>query len=338
MDYYFLDKVKTISCLVRVHEFTVPPSTAVIVGFACPTRHSKSQGIDVARHLKSDALGSLMSYPMNSGITLSTVCVVDAVPFSATLTAKIPQRDGDTSGTPSPTDPTPTQVSASSDTAATGATSHDDERLVGIPAASAAAGNQSNLAEQNGAPSGPPVSVVAGGAINGAGGFVSGEASAVGAGMGEEVPDAGASAEGVGGAADVVATSRPRVTVTKDAESRSPFETFGLALRYPGTRIYVRKELLAPGGGIGDSAMTFDAGDVPELYPTLTRLADARTRKSPADEMDAQFEVSRVRQQLENAVSCSKCSSVPSLATQVLSWVAVCSAAFLQVCFSSGGA
>ncbi|CAM9854097.1 unnamed protein product [Sphacelaria rigidula] len=48
--------------------------------------------------------------------------------------------------------------------------------------------------------------------------------------------------------------------------------------------------------------MTFDAGDVPELYPTLTRLADARTRKSPADEMDAQFEVSRIRQQLENAM------------------------------------
>lgn len=298
----------------------------------------------MARHLKSDALGSLMSYPMNSGITLSTVCVVDAVPFSATLTAKIPRRDGDTSAPSSPTsfpytaptDATPTQVYASGDTAATGTAAYDDESSVGTVAASAAAGDQSNLAEQNGAPSGPPVSLVAGGAINGAGGVVGGEASAVGAGIGEGVPDVGAAAvEGVGGAGEVVATSRPRVTVTKDAESRSPFETFGLALRYPATRIYVRKELLAPGGGIGDSAMTFDAGDVPELYPTLTRLADARTRKSPADEMDAQFEVSRIRQQLENAVSDLNvliCSIIGSL----LFVSRGCSAALLCLFFCRG--
>lgn len=300
----------------------------------------------MARHLPSDALGSLMSIPMSSGVQLSTVCVVNAIPFSATLTAKIPQRDGETQGAPalfpsSPTsfpytaasDPAPTPVSASGETAF---------ELSAVAAAAAEGGvsgagvapNQTPLVEQNGvlpSPSSSVASTVTGiveaaaaVAVAGGGGGVEGATGGGGGGgegvmSGEAFPPGGGTGEGAattaapaGGAAGVsggsvsggqLALGRPRVGISKEAVSRSSFESFGLALRYPGTRIYVRKELLAPGGGIGDAAMTFDAVDVPELYPTLLKLEDARTRKSPADDMDAQFEVTRIRQQLESAVS-----------------------------------
>ena len=40
-----------------------------------------------------------------------------------------------------------------------------------------------------------------------------------------------------------------------------------------------------------------------ELYPNLMKLNDAKTRRSASDDMNTQFEVQKIRQQLESAVS-----------------------------------
>lgn len=248
------------------------------------------QGIDVARHLPSDALADLMGVAVSSGVQLSTVCVSSAKPFEAALTAKIPNRDS--------------EPSSSSSSPSSSATS--------VPPFSATGDGGDFSAPKS--PSSPKSADIG---ADGSGGQVAGEYS------GRTSAAASPPADGEGGGVErererggellspIVApppfttgSGRPRVVVSKQAVSKSAFEALGLALRYPATRIYVRTELLAAAGGRdGEAAESFDASDVPDLYPNLMKLGDARTRRSAADEMDAQFEVSRIRQQLESAVS-----------------------------------
>lgn len=229
----------------------------------------------MARHLPSDALGSLMGVPMSSSVQLSTVCVVDARPFSATLTAKIPHRDGE-AGFPSSSTSFPyTAPAEPASTSPLPATGHTD---------SGGGAGSGQIATEQGS-----IASVVGGSVTGggvAGKGTGGQASSGGEREGSSPP----------------AVGRPRLGVSKEAVSRSSFEAFALALRYPTSKIYVRTELLTPSAGSEDAAMSFDATEVPDLYPNLVKLVDARTRRSAADEMDAQFEATRIRQQLENAV------------------------------------
>lgn len=241
------------------------------------------QGIDVARHLRNDALGALMGVPTSSGVHLSKVCVLKAKPFEAELTAKIPHKDSEV-GSPAVVDPA---IAAATPVTPEGVTD-------GVAAATATGAVGSSV---------PPVPVgpteqLAGGGV----------AESVSAG-GETPSDAGSPEDrdplAASPAAPVLNIGRPRVGITKEATTKCSFEALGLALRYQGTKIYVRSELLSPGAS--DPDCSFDASEIPELYPNLLNLEDARARKSAADEMEGQFEAIRLRQQLENAVSCVDC-------------------------------
>lgn len=238
------------------------------------------QGIDIARHLRNDALGSLMGVPMSTGVQLHTVRICSAKPFEASLTAKIPHRDSEIVS-PSPGEsaagPSPTLAAESAGNEALGAGDSPATVVVETGAAGPADGEGSAGVAQAGSAGGEGAGQAATGDQNSSSPVVT--------------PPA-------------VGPGRPRIGVTKEAISRSSFETLGLALRYPATKIYVRSELLARSVAGGDDAeCSFDSSEIPDLYPDLLKLEDARTRKSAADEMEGQFEVLRLRQQLENAVS-----------------------------------
>lgn len=252
------------------------------------------KGIDVARHLPHDALGDLMDLSMSSGVQLSTMYVSQVKPFSATLMAKVPQRDGETGTAPpvaaagAPKDETGPASSSSPEGAAAAASpaasaaNPEDAWIDGGAAAAAAAAEAATAAdkateEAAGKPPETPVSPSVPG-------------TTMGSGFG-----------------------RPRLGVSKIAETTNAFEALGMALRYPSTRIFVRADLLAPAEGAAESAMgkkrsalsSFDSADLAELYPNLMRLEDAKERRSASEKMDSQFEMQKIRQQLESAVSSS---------------------------------
>lgn len=248
-----------------------------------------SKGIDVARHLPHDALGNLMDLSMSSGVQLSTVYVSQVKPFSATLMAKVPQRDGEV-GTHPPaaaaaahkedTGPASSPSHVATATAAAAA-SPEDAWIDGGAAAAAAAAEAATLADKA-------------------------AEEAVAAGRAPETPVS----PSVPGTTMGSGFGRPRLGVSKIAETTNSFEALGLALRYPSTRIFVRADLLAAGGG-EDLAMgkkrsalsSFDAADLAELYPSLYYVKDAKERRSASEKMDSQFEMQKIRQQLESAVS-----------------------------------
>lgn len=228
----------------------------------------------MARHLPKDALGSLMGVPMSSGVYLTKVLVSQTKPFEATLTAKIPHRDSESF------------TVTGSDQAASGASVAPESAEGSVGSASAVSIAAEVVAAM---PQGLPDTATSPGSAE----------SAAGAQAAWEVNAGDRDAP-----SPSVAVGRPRVEVSKEAVSKSSFETLGLALRYPTTRIYVRSELLAPGtADRNDPDGSFDSAEIPELYPNLVKLEDARTRKSASDDMEGQFEVNRLRQQLESAVS-----------------------------------
>lgn len=209
---------------------------------------------------------------MRTGVELNTAYISDAKPFSATLTAKVPQRDGEALTS------TPPVSGGDSSQAASTAADGDD-------------GGESN----------PDDDWTDGGA-----------AAAQAAAAAATAADLEMTREPTEGERPVGSWSgRPRVGVSKVAITTSAFEALGLALRYPSTRIFVRSELLAGGDGAGRGAAkgkgsgtwSFDSADVADLYPNLMKLEDAKARRSAADDIDAQFEVQKLRQQLESAVS-----------------------------------
>ncbi|CAM9304156.1 unnamed protein product [Scytosiphon promiscuus] len=226
-------------------------------------------GIDVARHLPPDALGNLMDLSMNSGVQLSTVYVSSVCPFSATLMAKVPRRDGET-GT---TAPPPPLVAPSKEEAAVPPLSADADLAPGE------------------APETPVSPSVPG--------------TTMGSGFG-----------------------RPRLGLSKIAETTNSFEALGLALRYTSTRIFVRADLLAPSAG-GDamgkkgssSVWSFDSADLPELYPNLMKLKDAKERRSASEKMDSQFEMQKIRQQLESAMNAGDADRISALREELNSLV-----------------
>lgn len=238
------------------------------------------QGIDVARHLRNDALGALMGVPMSSGVHLSKVCVLKAKPFEAELTAKIPHKESEV-GSPAAADPA---IAATTPGTPEGVT----DGAAAVTATAAAVGSSVSSI-----PVGPTEQLPSVGVVESvsAGGELPSNA-----GPPEDRDPSAASP-----AAPVLNVGRPRVGITKEATTKCSFEALGLALRYQGTKIYVRSELLSPGAC--DPDCSFDASEIPELYPNLLNLEDARARKSAADEMEGQFEAIRLRQQLENAVS-----------------------------------
>lgn len=230
----------------------------------------------MARHLPTDALGTLMDLSMSSGVQLSTVYVSCAKPFCATLMAKVPHRDSET-GYPAPISTDQAAVATAAAAAAGGGCSSVDDEWVdgGAAAAAAAAATAAELASD---------------------------------GTGEMKKESPVSPS-VPGTTMGSGFGRPRLGVSKIAETKNSFDALGLALRYPASRIFVRADVLAAGSG--DRAATsgaggsssFDAADLLELYPNLMKLEDAKTRRSAADDMDAQLEVQKLRQQLESAVS-----------------------------------
>ena len=295
-----------LSLVFGVENHAFHDSVGEICVFFCPLRWSRTlkqfrtrpsypslslprpQGIDVCRHLPSDALGDLMDLSRNSGVQLSTVYVSRVEPFSATLMAKVPQRDSETF--PSPTATTATAAAANSSDPASG---KSEEAWIDGGAAAAAA---------------------------------SAAAAATAADKGfEKAGEAGSDREtpvspSIPGTTMGSGYGRPRVGVSKIAETDNAFEALGLALRYPSTKIFVRADLLASSGGggggsgggagggggagkVGSSTSSFDSADVAELYPNLMKLKDAKTRRSSSDDMNTQFEMQKIRQQLESAVS-----------------------------------
>lgn len=228
----------------------------------------------MARHLPHDALGNLMDLSMSTGVQLSTAYISDAQPFSATLIAKVPKRDGEAlTSTPHPSSGDPqASAAAASDEVDGGERNPDDEWTDGGAAAAQVAAAAATAADLD-------------------------TTTREGATEGERPTGSMA--------------GRPRVGMSKVAITTSAFEALGLALRYPRTKIFVRSELLAAGGGVGRGAAkgagsdscSCDSADVAELYPNLMKLKDARARRSAGDDLDAQFEVQKIRQQLESAVS-----------------------------------
>eukprot|EP00903_Cladosiphon_okamuranus_P009504 g9056.t1 len=267
------------------------------------------QGIDVARHLPHDALGNLMDLSMSSGVQLSTVYVSQVKPFSATLMAKVPQRDGET-GTAPPAaaaaaqkeDAGPGSPPSPSDgvTATTAAANPEDAWIDGGAAAAAAAVEAATLADK------------------------AAEEATAAAGRAPETPVS----PSVPGTTMGSGFVRPRLGVSKIAETTNSFEALGLALRYPSARIFVRADLLAAGGG-GELAMgkkrsalsSFDAADVAELYPNLYYVKDAKERKSASEKMDSQFEMQKIRQQLESAMNAGDADRISALQEELNSLV-----------------
>lgn len=248
----------------------------------------------MARHLPHDALGNLMDLSMGSGVQLSTVYVSRVSPFSATLMAKVPQRDGDTNAPPPPfpargetaPGPSPADTSAAATAATTTAAagSPEDAWIDGGAAAAAAAAAAATAADN-----------------------AAEKSSASG-----EAPPESAVSPSVPGTTMGSGFGRPRLGVSKIAETTNSFEALGLALRYPSTRIFVRAELLAQGGWEKGTAMgkkgspsasSFDSADLAEMYPNMMKLKDAKERRSASEKMDSQFEMQKIRQQLESAVS-----------------------------------
>ena len=247
----------------------------------------------MARHLPHDALGNLMDLSMSSGVQLSTVYVSQVKPFSATLMAKVPQRDGET-GT------VPPAAAAPKDDTGPPASSPPEGTAVGSPAAAAAAAAGSEDAWIDGGAAAAAAAAAAATAAD--------KAAEEAAAAGKAVPETPVSPS-VPGTTMGSGFGRPRLGVSKIAETTNSFVALGLALRYPSTRIFVRADLLAAGGS--ESAMgkkrsslsSFDAADLAELYPDLMRLKDAKERRSASEKMDSQFEMQKIRQQLESAVS-----------------------------------
>lgn len=217
-----------------------------------------------------------MDLSMGSGVNLKSVYVCSVKPFSATLLAKVPQRDSDLS---SPMPPPPTTSNAYSDTGTPPAA---------VVSASAAALESYTLADDaltdNGAAAAAEYSAGLDGAAR------------------AEIPPEMPMSPSIPGATTGSGYGRPRLEVSKIAETTSTFEALGLALRYPSSKIFVRADLLAAKGG-ESSPWSIDSADVSELYPNLTKLSDAKARRSAVDEIDAQLEVQKLRQQLESAVS-----------------------------------
>ena len=221
---------------------------------------------------------------MGSGVKLSTVFVSSAKPFSATLLAKVPQRDSDLDA-PMPAAPSSTQSDANAFADAAGTPNH----------APASTPEASTLADDAWTDDGTAAAAEAAAALDGVAQV-------------DEIPRETPVSPSIPGTTMGTGFGRPRLGVSKIAETTSTFEALGLALRYPTSKIFVRAELLAAGGGSsGDpsSRSSFDSADVKELYPNLMKLMDARARRSAADQIDAQFEVQKLRQQLESAVRSS---------------------------------
>ncbi|CAM9284477.1 unnamed protein product [Ascophyllum nodosum] len=258
------------------------------------------QGIDVARHLPHDALGTLMDLSMGSGVKLSTVFVSSAKPFSATLLAKVPQRDSDLDA-PMPAAPSSTQSDANAFADAAGTPNH----------APASTPEASTLADDAWTDDGTAAAAEAAAALDGVAQV-------------DEIPRETPVSPSIPGTTMGTGFGRPRLGVSKIAETTSTFEALGLALRYPTSKIFVRAELLAAGGGSsGDpsSRSSFDSADVKELYPNLMKLMDARARRSAADQIDAQFEVQKLRQQLESAVNAGDSDRISALRQELSSLI-----------------
>ncbi|CAM9460897.1 unnamed protein product [Ectocarpus sp. 12 AP-2014] len=253
------------------------------------------QGIDVARHLPHDALGNLMDLSMTTGVQLSTVYVSHISPFSATLMAKVPQRDGETAAADSAA--AAQQLPSLPEDAAAAGTNADDAWFDGGAAATAAAAA---------APPAPPASADDGGGVPETPVSPSVPGTTMGSGFG-----------------------RPRLGLSKIAETTNAFEALGLALRYPSSRIFVRAELLAPTAEGGEamgrkdssSASSFESGDLAELYPNLMKLTDAKERRSASERMDSQFEMQKIRQQLESAMNAGDDDRISALREELNSLV-----------------
>lgn len=213
-----------------------------------------------------------MDLSMGSGVNLKSVYVCSVKPFSATLVAKVPQRDSDLSA---PMPPPPTTSNAYS--------------YAGTPpaavAASAAARDPNTLTDN-------ALTDNSAASENSAG--LDGAARV-------DIPPEMPTSPSSPGANISSGYGRPRLEVSKVAETTSTFEALGLALRYPMSKIFVRADLLAAKGG-ESSPWSVVSADVSELYPNLTKLSDAKSRRSAVDDIDAQFEVQKLRQQLESAV------------------------------------
>ncbi|CAM9977123.1 unnamed protein product [Ectocarpus sp. 4 AP-2014] len=254
------------------------------------------QGIDVARHLPHDALGNLMDLSMRTGVHLSTVYVSHISPFSATLMAKVPQRDSETAAAATESAAAAQQLPSLPEDAVAGGTDAEEAWYDAGAAATAAAA----------APPAPPASADDGG----------------------DVPETPVSPS-VPGTTMGSGFGRPRLGLSKIAETGNSFEALGLALRYPSSRIFVRAELLAPtaegGKAIGrkdsSSASSFESGDLAELYPNLMKLTDAKERRSASERMDSQFEMQKIRQQLESAMNAGDDDRISALREELNSLV-----------------
>ncbi|CAM9855527.1 unnamed protein product [Laminaria digitata] len=278
------------------------------------------QGIDVARHLPSDALSDLMDLSLSSGVQLSTVYVSKVNPFSATLMAKVPQRDSEACPSPAAT---AAATAATTTTTTTTATSRGDAT--------------STSARSPGA-TGPEEAWIDGGAAASAAAAAAATAADRGFGETESERETLVSPS-VPGTTMGSGYGRPRLGVSRIAETANSFEALGLALRYPSTRIFVRADLLASSGGGGgggsggggsgggagkkveSSASCFDSADVAELYPNLMKLNDAKTRRSASDDMNTQFEVQKIRQQLESAMNAGDSDRISVLQEELNSLV-----------------
>lgn len=235
-----------------------------------------------------------MDLSINSGVQLTTVYVRCVKPFTATLLAKVPRRDG-VAGTTTTAGTTETSDNDAAHAAPTPPAIDnfypDDVWTDGGAAAAVAAADSANTADRGSDSS-----------LEVEGDYYQQQQ--------QETPVS----PSVPGTTMGSGFGRPRVGMSKIAETTSSFEALGLALRYPASKIFVRSELLAPGedegtrseGGGGDSSLwSFDSADLAEMYPNLMKLKDAKARRSAADEIDAQFEVQKIRQQLESAVGFS---------------------------------
>lgn len=260
-----------------------PPQLPIGLVSSSPCRRA-FQGIDVARHLPHDALGNLMDLSMRTGVQLSTVYVSHISPFSATLMAKVPQRDSET---------------AAAESAAA------QQQLPSLPEDAVAAGTNTEEAWFD-----------AGAAVTAAAAAAAPPTPPASADDGGGVPETPVSPS-VPGTTMGSGFGRPRLGLSKIAETGNSFEALGLALRYPSSRIFVRAELLAPTAEGGEamgrkdssSASSFESGDLAELYPNLLKLTDAKERRSASERMDSQFEMQKIRQQLESAVRVIVCCS-----------------------------